>query len=195
MPVERLRAEGLDVTGVFYNPNIHPLKEYLLRREAAEQAAALLELPLLKVGPEENVWNVLRWMEAVPHSADAGRCRTCYALRLERVARWAKAEGFAAFSTSLLYSRHQQHDVIREEGECAAARAGVGFAYRDFRPWWKEGGERSKEWGLYRQQYCACLYSEVERYQRDLRRKGDGKKDGAARSVFCPPIDSGAAKI
>ena len=165
MPVRMLRAEGFAVTGVFYNPNIHPLKEYLLRRSALLEAADRLELPLLWLDPEQAAWDLPQWMHAVPVSADKNaRCRACYALRFRHVARWAEREGFNAFTSSLLYSRHQAHAIIAEEGEKAARRCTTAFLYRDFRPVWQEGVNLSKTWGLYRQQYCACIHSETERY-------------------------------
>jgi predicted adenine nucleotide alpha hydrolase (AANH) superfamily ATPase len=64
----------------------------------------------------------------------------------------------------LLYSKQQQHDLIRSMGESIGKSAGVPFLYRDFREGWKEGIEDSKQMGLYRQQYCGCIYSEKDRY-------------------------------
>jgi predicted adenine nucleotide alpha hydrolase (AANH) superfamily ATPase len=85
-------------------------------------------------------------------------------LRLDQAARWAGEEGFDVFTSSLLYSRRQVHATIAEEGERAAWSSRTTFLYRDFRPAWQEGIRLSKKWGLYRQQYCACMYSEAERY-------------------------------
>jgi len=73
--------------------------------------------------------------------------------------------GFDAYTASLLYSRYQRHDEIRELGEQLGREFGVPFHYEDFRPGWQEGIRLSKELGLYRQQYCGCIYSEKERYQ------------------------------
>jgi predicted adenine nucleotide alpha hydrolase (AANH) superfamily ATPase len=197
MPVQMLRAEGFVVTGVFYNPNIHPVKEYLLRRAALLEAAARVDLPLLRPDPEQAAWNLPQWLHAVPASADKNiRCRACYALRFGHVARWAGQEGFDAFSSSLLYSRHQAHEMIAGEGEKAARRFGTAFLYRDFRSARQEGNRLSKQWGLYRQQYCACIHSEAERYAEDLE-KACAETPASAlrvRRVACPPIDSGSTK-
>ena len=198
MPVRMLRAEGFAVTGVFYNPNIHPLQEYLLRRAALLEAADRLDLPLLCPEPEEAAWDLPKWLRATPASPDTTvRCRACYALRLGQVARWAAGEGFDAFSSSLLFSRRQAHAVIAEEGEQAARRAGAAFLYRDFRPAWREGIELSKSWGLYRQQYCACIYSETERYAGEWKQaRAHAPVDAPrVRRVACPPIDSNAATV
>jgi predicted adenine nucleotide alpha hydrolase (AANH) superfamily ATPase len=197
MPVRMLRAEGFVVTGVFYNPNIHPVKEYLLRRAALLEAAARLDLPLLWPDPEQAAWNLPQWLHAVPASADKNiRCRACYALRFGHVACWSGQEGFDAFTSSLLYSRHQAHTIIAEEGERAARRFGVAFLYRDFRPAWQEGIRLSKQWGLYRQQYCACVYSEAERYAKDLANACTETPASALRMrrVACLPVDSSGAK-
>lgn len=175
VPVQRLRDEGFDVTGYFANPNIHPVREYLARREAAQQAAQRLDIPLIC---QDDVYDLPGWLAAVQpvaDNADFARCRWCYAGRLCLCAAAAAALGFEHFSTSLLYSRHQQHEIIREEGDNAAAllaRQGsqVSFVYRDFRPGWEEGIALSKSWELYRQNYCACIYSEAERYAKKLRR-------------------------
>jgi predicted adenine nucleotide alpha hydrolase (AANH) superfamily ATPase len=179
LPAIRLREEGFAVTGLFYNPNIHPLAEYLRRREAAGLAGARLGMPVLEAETPEAAWDVARWLANVhdpvlvpalakdPRGPE--RCAFCYRERLLYTARRARAGGFAAFTTSLLYSRHQRHDTIRQEGERAAETEGVPFLYRDFRPDWQAGIDLSKEWNLYRQNYCACIYSEAERFGKKLR--------------------------
>ncbi|HSB03567.1 MAG TPA: epoxyqueuosine reductase QueH, partial [Thermodesulfobacteriota bacterium] len=67
----------------------------------------------------------------------------------------------------LLYSIYQKHDLIKEIGERVAREAGIPFLYEDYRRGWKKGVEVSKAMGLYRQQYCGCIYSEKERYLRE----------------------------
>ena len=83
---------------------------------------------------------------------------------LEQPAPIAKRGKFDCFSTTLLVSQHQKHDSIRELGEAIGKKYGIPFLYRDFRVGYKQTGEISRAMGLYRQQYCGCLYSEVERY-------------------------------
>lgn len=91
------------------------------------------------------------------------RCRHCYRLRLARTAEIAKKGRFDAFTTTLLYSRFQKHDLIRSIGDTVAGMQGIPFLYRDFREGWSEGVRISKELGMYRQQYCGCIYSEKDR--------------------------------
>ena len=99
-----------------------------------------------------------------PRAEAPGRCGFCYSVRLRKAAEFAAAHGFAGFSTSLLVSPYQQHDLIRLWGERAAAEFGVEFVYQDFRPYFREGQEIARQQGLYLQSYCGCIYSEKDRY-------------------------------
>jgi hypothetical protein len=158
-PSQKLKKGGEKVVGYFFNPNIHPYQEYQKRLDTLKQYAGQSGLEVLYRDEyllEEFLRNVAREPE--------GRCRFCYANRLESAAREAKKEGFDAFSTTLLYSIYQKHEIIRELGERIAESADVPFYYEDFRPGWKEGVEASKAMGLYRQKYCGCVYSEKERF-------------------------------
>ena len=94
------------------------------------------------------------------------RCRQCYRLRLVKTAEIAKSGGFNAFTTTLLYSRFQKHDLIRSIGAAVAGEYDIPFLYIDFREGWSEGVRISKALGLYRQPYCGCIYSERERYSK-----------------------------
>jgi len=158
-PLRTLRSAGHDVTGFFFNPNIHPYQEYALRRDAALQMAELESMPMI-MRDDYDLEGFLANVAATPQL----RCSYCYASRLRATARVAAEEGFDAFTASLLYSRYQRHDEIRALGEQLGREFGVSFHYQDFRPGWQEGIKLSKELGLYRQQYCGCIYSEKERY-------------------------------
>lgn len=160
-PLSTLRGEGLEVAGFFYNHNIHPYQEYVRRRDAAQQMADLEGVPLLM----RDEYRLEEFLAAVAQEPDT-RCGYCYGSRLDAVAAAAVAGGFDAFSSSLFYSRYQNHELMRQKAEEAAQKYGVAFLYRDFRPGWQEGIRRSKELELYRQQYCGCVYSEKERYCR-----------------------------
>lgn len=170
MPMRELRKDGHEVAGWFYNPNIHPLAEYLRRREGAVRVAGEHAIPLhfpdREHAPE---YGVTAWCRAAL-GQEGGRCLYCRESRFEAVARAARELGFDAFSSSLLYSRRQDHEGMRAAGERASRMYGVPFFYKDFRPFWQEGIAASKELGVYRQQYCGCVFSEEERYARDLER-------------------------
>ena len=158
-PLQQLRAAGHDVTGFFYNHNIHPYQEYVRRRDTAAQMAEQNSLPMIM----QDDYDLEGFLAHVASEPEA-RCSYCYASRLRETARAAVEGGFEAFTASLLYSRYQKHDEIRLLGEQLGSEFGVLFYYQDFRSGWQEGIRLSKEQGLYRQQYCGCIYSEKERY-------------------------------
>lgn len=168
MPLKRLLDEGCEVTGYFYNPNIHPLAEYLRRREGAAQVAAKYGIKMLWALNEED-YDSIAWMRMM-HGREESRCPYCWEQRLDKTAATAAALGFEAFSSSLLYSRYQNHEVITKLGHARAEAHGTGFLHRDFRVDWQAGIDTSKEWGIYRQQYCGCLFSENERYAKALKK-------------------------
>lgn len=160
MPVVHLREEGWDVSAFFFNPNIHPEKEWKKRCDAMAEAAHHLHIPLMVEG--EGV-DPAKWVsELYGTTAYGTRCRFCYRPRMERAAALAREKNFDAFTSSLLYSRYQQHDTIREEAERAFAIYGTPFLYRDFRQWWWEGIAMAKDLGLYRQKWCGCVLSMKE---------------------------------
>ena len=158
-PIRQLQERGEEVVGFFFNPNIHPYQEYRKRLEALKHYSEKTGLNLIC----RDEYLLEEFLRNVSHCVD-DRCRYCYRVRLEATAREAKEKGFDRFSTTLLESAHQQHDVIRETGEQVARDVGIPFYYEDFRPGWRKGVEVSKAMGLYRQQYCGCIYSEKERY-------------------------------
>jgi epoxyqueuosine reductase len=158
-PVRALRAEGVEPTGFFYPHNIHPYTECLRRRETLAGYAETIDLPLLYADGYDLEGFVRR---SAFHETE--RCLICYRERLGATAALARAQGFAAFSSTLLYSRYQNHRALREIGEAAGSTAGVAFHYRDFRTGWQEGVDESRRLGMYRQKYCGCIYSEKERF-------------------------------
>jgi predicted adenine nucleotide alpha hydrolase (AANH) superfamily ATPase len=92
------------------------------------------------------------------------RCLFCYYMRLKKTAILARHGKFPFFTSTLLYSKYQDHETISQIGSSLAKRYGIKFLYRDFREGWKDGIEKSKKLGLYRQKYCGCIYSERDRY-------------------------------
>jgi predicted adenine nucleotide alpha hydrolase (AANH) superfamily ATPase len=161
-PLRILREEGASVTGFFYRHNIHPYTECRKREETLRQYAEAVDLPMFyqKGYDIEGFLRNAVFRETV-------RCDFCYDSRLEATAVLAREKGFEAFSSTLLYSRYQRHDRIREIGESVGRRHGIPFVYRDFRAGWKEGVDTSRRVGMYRQPYCGCVYSEKERYFRE----------------------------
>jgi predicted adenine nucleotide alpha hydrolase (AANH) superfamily ATPase len=158
-PLTRWRGEGWKVTGFFYNPNIHPYQEYRRRLETVREYERRAGLRVIY----RDDYDLEEFLRGVVYR-EQERCRYCYFFRLEATARRAKREGSDGFTTTLLYSKHQNHSLIREMGESLAEQFSVPFHYEDFREGWQEGIRESKALGLYRQQYCGCIYSEKERY-------------------------------
>lgn len=158
-PLPWLREQGYTVMGYFYNPNIHPYTEYVRRREALGEYARQVDL---KVIVDER-YNPVEYFQAIAYR-EKKRCLFCYQMRLEQAAHIAKKGKFDFFTTTLLVSKYQKHNLIREVGEAVGEKYGVPFLYHDFREGFKDTVTRSREMGLYRQQYCGCLYSEMERY-------------------------------
>jgi len=172
--VPALRDEGYELMGYFFNPNIHPFTEYLKRREGLEEYARQTELKVIY----DEKYNPVEYFQNISYR-ESQRCLFCYRLRLEQAAHIAKKGKFNYFTTTLLVSKYQKHQLIKEVGEAMGAKYGVPFLYRDFREGFKETVLRSIAMGLYRQQYCGCLYSEMERYApHDLVKEVFGKGRG-----------------
>jgi predicted adenine nucleotide alpha hydrolase (AANH) superfamily ATPase len=157
--VDALRAEGQELTGFWYSPNIHPVTEYRARLTALMGYAEKVGLPL--VGRDE--YGLKDFVRAVSGNLD-DRCGVCYEMRLDAAAEFAAQNGFEAFTTTLLISPYQNHDLLIETGKRAAHTHNVEFLERDFRPRFREGQRRARELELYMQKYCGCVFSEEERY-------------------------------
>jgi predicted adenine nucleotide alpha hydrolase (AANH) superfamily ATPase len=161
-PIERLLAGNCKVRGFFYNPNIHPFSEYEARRQTWREYAKKAGLDFIEGDYDsERFFSLTLNKEEEPY-----RCRECYSLRLTEAAKLASVSGFGCFTTTLLVSPFQKHDLIIDVGERVAAEYGVRFLYRDFRAGYRESVRISKELGMYRQKYCGCLYSRIARIKK-----------------------------
>jgi len=145
--------------GFFYNHNIHPYTECLKRKETLESYAKEINLRVIY----QEGYDLEGFIRNVVFR-ESNRCSYCYHERLRSTALVAKHGRFDYFTSTLLYSKFQKHDTIKSMGESISSSVGVKFYYQDFRTGWKSGIEESKSIGLYRQQYCGCIYSEKERY-------------------------------
>lgn len=104
------------------------------------------------------------------------RCEICVDMRLAQTVQQTKSAGATAFTTSLLYSKYQDHKYIKRKCEELAETHDLNFVYEDFRLGWQQGIDESLALDLYRQPYCGCVYSEQERYDKKLRKKMRGHK-------------------
>ena len=164
-PLEVMKAQGIKTSGFFYNPNIHPYREFRKRIEAVEQLAAGENLHV----DYHREYGLREYLRQVVFNEES-RCNLCYDMRLREVVEQAKKIGADAFTTTLLYSRYQNHELIRHKAEQLAEKHKIPFYYHDFREGWQQGIDMSKEMGLYRQSYCGCIYSEQERYDKSFRK-------------------------
>ena len=163
--VDSLRAEGIEPTALWYNPNIHPYQEYVARRDTLMWYAPSINMDL-RVIEEYGLRDFVRAVaEDIPH-----RCTHCYDIRMDRTARYAAEHGFTAFSTTLLVSPYQNHQGIIAAAEAAAVKYGVEFLYRDFRVGFREGQAKARELEMYMQKYCGCIFSEEDRYQKKIQK-------------------------
>jgi len=157
--VDPLRRFGR-FTVYFYNPNIQPLLEF---RRRAKSVHVLAEQQRLDAIVDER-YDAKAFLGSVPWDRPQ-RCLACYRMRLRATAALAAEKGFSAFTTTLLASGHQDHEAVRRIGREEAARHGLRFYEEDWRPLAARGHEEAKRRGLYRQQYCGCLFSEQERFE------------------------------
>ena len=166
--IETLLEEKIEFSLYWYNPNIHPYTEYRSRKDSLELLAEKRALPLV----EENEYGLRSFLnetyclvpKGIGQNSDALRCALCYSMRLEKTAALAAEKSFSAFSTTLLISPYQNHELVRYTGEELAAQYGIEFLYRDFRPVFRRSREEAKKAGYYMQKYCGCIFSEEERY-------------------------------
>jgi hypothetical protein len=158
-PVSYWRGQGYEVSGLWYNPNIHPYLEHQHRLEAIKSLIQKINLPLII----PNGYEIIEYFrQVVGHESE--RCQYCFQLRLAKTAEIARQEHFNAFTTTLLISPHQKHDLLQQIGKKLAEETGVEFLYADLRKHYSDSRHLTKPFNLYRQQYCGCVYSEWERY-------------------------------
>ncbi len=173
--IEAMRRAGLELSIFFYNPNIHPRREYEIRKEENIRYAQEHDIPFFDGDYDVKEWFVRA--KGLEHEPERGeRCSRCFDLRFERSALFAHENGFRVFTSSLGFSRWKDLQQVNRSGERAASH------YPDLVYWahnWRKGGrqqrgiEISREHNFYRQEYCGCIYSlrdrrEWERNKRDV---------------------------
>lgn len=151
--------KGFQIQGYFFNPNIQPFKEFARRKKALDTLVTSEQREIIYYDdyPLEEFLSM-----AMDRNTD--RCAACYRWRLKKTAAFALENGISYFSTSLLLSPYQKHELLRETGEKIAGEFGVSFVYSDLREGFQESMEKAKKAEIYRQGYCGCIFSEKERY-------------------------------
>ena len=149
-----------DRTVLWFNPNIHPYKEYENRLKAMERYAELHEVDIVYMGD----YDLRGFIRGALEAED--RCSFCYRWRLEESARYAAENGFDGFTTTLTISPYQDHEKIKHIGRSLSREYGVEFFYRDMREGFRKSHRMAREDDLYMQKYCGCIFSEEERYRK-----------------------------
>jgi predicted adenine nucleotide alpha hydrolase (AANH) superfamily ATPase len=165
--------ERFAVTAYFYNPNIHPEEEYILRRDESRSLCGRFGIPFVEGPYEPSVW--WRAIDPYHHLPERSeRCWTCYHLRIDQTASAAEEMGIARFTTTLSVSPHKIFRRIEAAGEAAARARRLEFVAEDFKKkdGFKISVQRSRELGLTRQDYCGCSLSLEE--ARERRRRSEG---------------------
>lgn len=159
MCINQLKLEGITPVVFWYNPNIHPFTEYEKRRKCLIDYTEKISVEYAEkyeYGLRDFISNIY------PNYND--RCEYCYRKRLSETAKYASENGYDAFSTTLLISPYQNHEMIRKISTELEREYNVKFLYRDFRPYFIEGQNIARNIELYMQNYCGCIFSEEERY-------------------------------
>lgn len=180
-PVRLLQEAGHELTIAYMNSNIHPKEEYAHRRDTLLAWAKEHELPVA-----EGIYSPQAWEKSAgaiatkfPHQRSE-RCRACYRLRFEEAVSYAVDHHFEGICTTLSVSPYQYSDIIQEELESLGSKAGLQVIFEDFRPFYQEATRRSRELGMYRQNYCGCKISNIEaaeeREQRKRARKAEKER-------------------
>jgi len=147
------------VTGFFYNPNIHPFAEYKKRKQAVEDFNRKANLEV--IFPEYRPADFFQAVNMKEESKE--RCPLCWSLRLKKTANAAKERGFSCFTTTLLVSPYQSQELLKKIGNDVSGEEEIEFYYEDFRTGFKKAHEEARVKGIYCQNYCGCIYSEIER--------------------------------
>ncbi|MNS98083.1 hypothetical protein D3C72_1324380 [compost metagenome] len=162
--IDSLRDEGIEPTLYWFNPNIHPFTEYKQRRDTLEIYASKINAKVVfdeEYGLREFCKNVIVDLK--------NRCLNyCYKVRLEKTVKYAKENGYDSFSTTLLVSPYQDHEGLKKICEELSNKYNISFIYRDFRIGFRIGQDKARELDLYMQKYCGCVFSEEDRYNKQI---------------------------
>jgi len=167
-PVETALKDGYTPQALFYNPNIQPGTEYERRKDALHKycGPANVELAEGEYAPLDYFVRTCRYEER------DRRCEACWSLRMEETVKRAKELGAGAFTTTLLASPYQNHELIKSICQGLSSSSGLEFYYRDFREGFRPAHARAREMGIYCQNYCGCIFSLVEREMEKKEKRG-----------------------
>ena len=179
------------ITLLFYNPNIAPADEYERRRAALMNYCVDQHIEAVELEYEPSLWEEATAADqAVP-----GRCRQCYALRLNRAARWASEHGADALTTTLTISPYQLPDIIAEEGRKATAAVGLDYLDVDFSPDYRASQAAARVAGIYVQNYCGCLPSKREAAEQRVAKKAAKQSARSGSTLLAGDAEAGVSSV
>ncbi len=162
--IDALRKEGIEPTVYWYNPNIHPYMEYKIRRDTLREYAKSIAVEAIF----EEEYGLREFCKNVSNDIESRCSNYCYKVRLTQTAKYAVEHGYDTISTTLLVSPYQKHEILKRQAEEISKEYGINFLYRDFRVGFREGQAKARELGLYMQKYCGCIFSEEDRYKKQI---------------------------
>lgn len=189
---ETVRKVQENIVVFWDNPNIHPYLEYRSRLEGLVQLTSALHLPTVF---GDTRYRLEEFLAALDGEFGPARCRRCFLMRLRSTARRARELGCEAFSTTLLISPYQDRETLIAAGQEAATEAGIPFAEFDLRPQFPLTHKAVREFNLYKQKYCGCVFSERDRFAGDSRFALPDCHDAfEASSISDPPVPPASAE-
>ena len=170
--IERLK-EDFEVTVFYYNPNIEPKEEYEKRKEEQKKVCQNFGVTFIDFDYDNANWR--EFVAGLEKEKEGGaRCEKCFVYRLSRTAKYAKGHGFDIFATTLSVSPHKNTNLLNNIGEAISEQEKIEFLPENFKK--KDGYLRSinlsKELGLYRQNYCGCLFGKIN-FENEKAQKSD----------------------
>ena len=169
--IKALDKEGIKPDLFWFNPNIHPYTEYKSRRDCLIEYSKSDEINLKLIIKDD--YGVDEFCKNVSSSINTRCIDYCYRVRFEETVKFAKENGYDAFTSTLFVSIYQNHDYMKKICEELAEKYEIKFLYRDFRVGFREGQNEAREKGLYMQKYCGCIFSEEERYSKQIKKDKD----------------------
>lgn len=155
-------SKDFDVTVYWFNPNIHPFKEYERRLDALKKFVEEKDVDVIY----DDRYELRSFLEGVLRNDP--RCEFCYQWRLSETAKKASEESFDVFSTTLILSPYQDHDMIKKIGGEEGKKNDIKFIYKDLTDGFYDSHEMADKMNLYKQGYCGCIFSEKDRYYKKL---------------------------
>uniref|UniRef100_A0A7C4NSX1 Epoxyqueuosine reductase QueH n=1 Tax=Thermodesulfobacterium geofontis TaxID=1295609 RepID=A0A7C4NSX1_9BACT len=168
-PISHFKERGINFKGYFYNPNIHPYKEFRQRIKALEEIQKIFDFEVIW----DKEYGLRKFIKETFMLWDkpGKRCERCYIMRLTSTVKKALELKASAFTTTMLYSIHQNHELLKEIAEDLSYRYKIPFFYEDFRIGYQKGKETAKNLNIYIQGYCGCIFSEEERYSKKRKKE------------------------